>query len=115
MIKKRGNSWWVVVCAGRDPLTGRKRQKTGTADTKAEVRQLEARLISEAGAGKHKGAATKTVADLLTAWLEWRQGVRPISPNGALLDEKASLSRSPRSRWSPTARRRTGCAWRTWP
>jgi Arm DNA-binding domain len=22
--------WWVVVYAGRDPLTGRKRQKTGT-------------------------------------------------------------------------------------
>ena len=31
MIKKRGNRWWVVVYAGRDPLTGRKRQKTGTA------------------------------------------------------------------------------------
>ena len=25
MIKKRGNRWWVVVYAGRDPLTGRKR------------------------------------------------------------------------------------------
>jgi hypothetical protein len=30
-IKKRGNSWWVVVYTGRDPLTGKKRQKTGTA------------------------------------------------------------------------------------
>jgi hypothetical protein len=29
VIKKRGNRWWVVVYAGRDPLTGRKRQKTG--------------------------------------------------------------------------------------
>ena len=28
MIKKRGNSWWVVVYTGRDPLTGKKRQKT---------------------------------------------------------------------------------------
>ena len=28
MIEKRGNRWWVVVYAGRDPLTGRKRQKT---------------------------------------------------------------------------------------
>jgi Arm DNA-binding domain len=33
VIKKRGNSWWVVVYAGRDPLTGKKRQKTGTART----------------------------------------------------------------------------------
>jgi hypothetical protein len=30
VIKQRGNRWWVVVYAGRDPLTGRKRQKTGT-------------------------------------------------------------------------------------
>jgi len=81
MIKKRGTSWWVVVYAGLDPLTGRKRQKTGTARTRAEARQLEARLISEVAVGKHKGAATKTVADLLAAWLDWRQGVRPISPN----------------------------------
>ena len=27
MIKKRGYSWWVVVYTGRDPLTGKKRQK----------------------------------------------------------------------------------------
>ncbi len=81
MIKKRGNSWWVVVYTGRDPLTGKKRQKTGTAATKAEARQLEARLIGEVGAGRHGGTAGKTVADLLEAWFEWRQGVRPISPN----------------------------------
>ena len=48
--------------AGRDLLTGRKRQKTGTAATKAEARQLEARLISQVGAGQHGGAAGKTVA-----------------------------------------------------
>jgi hypothetical protein len=42
VIKKRGNSWWVVVYTGRDPLTGKKRQKTGTARTRAEARQLEA-------------------------------------------------------------------------
>jgi integrase len=80
LIKKRGNRWWVVVYAGRDPLTGRKRQKTGTAATKAEARQLEARLISEVGAGQHGGAAGKTVADLLEAWFQWRPSVRPISP-----------------------------------
>jgi hypothetical protein len=32
VIKKRGNSWWVAVYTGRDPLTGKKRQKTGTAE-----------------------------------------------------------------------------------
>ena len=81
MIKKRANSWWVVVYTGRDPLTGKKRQKTGTAATKAEARQLEARLISQVGAGQHGGAAGKTVADLIEAWFQWRPSVRPISPN----------------------------------
>jgi len=81
VIKKRGNHWWVVVYAGRDPLTGKKRQKTGTAATKGEARQLEARLVTEVGAGQHGGAAGKTVADLLEAWFEWRPSVRPISPN----------------------------------
>jgi hypothetical protein len=51
VIKKRGNSWWVVVYTGRDPLTGKKRQKTDTARTRAEARQLEARLIIPALGG----------------------------------------------------------------
>jgi hypothetical protein len=72
VIKKRGNSWWVVVYTGRDPLTGKKRQKTGTAKTRAEARQLEARLIREAGTGQHRAAGNKTVVELLDAWSEWR-------------------------------------------
>jgi hypothetical protein len=72
VIRKRGNSWWVVVYTGRDPLTGKKRQKTGTARTRAEARQLEARLIREAGTGQHRAAGNKTVAELLDAWSEWR-------------------------------------------
>ncbi len=62
MIKKRGNHWQVVVDAGRDPLAGNKRQKTGIADSKAEARQLEARLTSQVGAGQHGGAVGETVA-----------------------------------------------------
>jgi Arm DNA-binding domain len=62
VIKKRGNSWWVVVYTGRDPLTGKKRQKTGTAKTRAEARQLEARLIREAGTGQHRAAGNKLMA-----------------------------------------------------
>jgi hypothetical protein len=76
VIKKRGNRWWVVVYAGRDPAHRQKRQKTGTAATKAEARQLEARLISQVGAGQHGGAAGKTVADLIEAWFQWRPSVR---------------------------------------
>jgi hypothetical protein len=72
VIKNAATAGGVVVYAGRDPLTGRKRQKTGTAATKAEARQLEARLISQVGAGQHGGTAGKTVADLLEAWFQWR-------------------------------------------
>jgi hypothetical protein len=81
VIRKRGNNWRVIVYADRDPLSGRKRQKTGTAKTKAEAKQLEARLITEAATGRHRSAGTKTVAELVEAWYQWRQGVRPISPN----------------------------------
>jgi integrase len=80
MIKKRGKSWWVVVYTGRDPLTGKKRQKTGTARTRAEARQLEARLLQESAAGRHRAGGTRTVAELLEAWYAWRPRARPISP-----------------------------------
>ena len=39
MIEKRSGSWRVRVHVGRDPLTNKKRYKTGTARTKAEARQ----------------------------------------------------------------------------
>ncbi|HKE99037.1 MAG TPA: Arm DNA-binding domain-containing protein, partial [Actinomycetes bacterium] len=80
MIKKRGSSWWVVVYAGRDPLTGKKRQKTGTARTRPEARELEARLLQEARAGRHRAPGTQTVAELLDAWYQWRPRARAISP-----------------------------------
>jgi hypothetical protein len=81
MIYKRGKRWRVIVYAGRDPITGRKRQKSVTVATRAEARHAEARLITEVGAGQHRsGTSTRTVAELLDRWLEWRQSVRPISP-----------------------------------
>jgi integrase len=48
----------VIVYAGRDPITGR----------------------TEVGAGQHRGTRSKTVAELIQRWLEWRLSVRPISP-----------------------------------
>jgi hypothetical protein len=51
VIRKRRNGLQVQVYAGRDPLTGKKRQKTDTARTRAEARQLEARLIIPALGG----------------------------------------------------------------
>jgi integrase len=80
MIYKRGKRWRVIVYAGRDPITGRKRQKSVTVNTRAEAKQAEARLLTEVGAGQHRGTTNRTVAELLERWLEWRQSVRPISP-----------------------------------
>jgi hypothetical protein len=62
MIYKRGKRWRVIVYAGRDPITGRKRQKSVSVDTRAEAKQAEARLITEVGAGQHRAASNRTVA-----------------------------------------------------
>jgi integrase len=75
----------VQVYAGRDPLTGRKRwvsrQVPGKGRTAMKrARQVEAELLAQVAAGQHRGSRTKTVAELIERWLEWRLGVRPISP-----------------------------------
>ena len=80
MIYKRGKSWRVIVYIGRDPVTGKQLRKGASAPTRAEAKLLEARLVTEAAAGHHRGDRKRTVAELLERWFEWRQGVRPISP-----------------------------------
>jgi integrase len=50
--------------------------------TKASMRQakqIEARLLEEVGAGRHKGSRSRTMAELLERWLEWRATVRPVA------------------------------------
>jgi hypothetical protein len=68
-----------------NPLTGRKRYVSrqvpgkGRAALKA-AKQVEAELLAEVGAGRHKGSRSRTVGELLERWYEWRQTVKPISP-----------------------------------
>jgi integrase len=85
VIRKRRDGLQVQVYAGRDPLTGRKRyvsqQVPGQTKTSLrEAKQVEARLLEEVGAGRHKGSRSRTMAELLERWLEWRPTVRPIAP-----------------------------------
>ena len=85
MIRKRRDGLQVQVYAGRDPLTGRKRyvSQQVPGQTKASMRQakqIEARLLEEIGAGRHKGSRSRPMAELLERWLEWRPTVRPIAP-----------------------------------
>jgi integrase len=75
----------VQVYAGRDPLTGRKRWVSRQVPGKGRAamrraRQVEAELLTQIAAGQHRGSKTKTVAELIERWLEWRLSVRPISP-----------------------------------
>jgi integrase len=75
----------VQVYAGRDPLTGRKRWVSRQVPGKGRAamkraKQVEAELLAQIAAGQHRGSKTKTVAELIERWLDWRQSVRPISP-----------------------------------
>ena len=85
MIRKRRDGLQVQVYAGRDPLTGRKRyvSQQVPGQTKAAMRQakqIEARLLEAVGAGRQKGSRSRTMAELLERWLEWRPTVRAIAP-----------------------------------
>jgi integrase len=68
-IRQRGNAWQVIVHAGRDPVTGKRRNLTGTARTKREAQALRARLLNEANEGR-RPATDANLGQLLERWLE---------------------------------------------
>jgi len=68
-IRQPGNAWQVIVHAGRDPLTGKRRNLTGTARTKREAQALRARLLTQVDEGR-RPATDATLAQLLERWLE---------------------------------------------
>jgi integrase len=92
MIRNRGHYWQVKVYAGRDPLSGQERREYGRASTKREAERLEAQLKAKVAEGRHRATAARTVADLLERWLEWRQGVKEISPT-TLEDYRLQINR----------------------
>ena len=92
MIRNRGHYWQVKVYAGRDPLTGQERREYGRASTKREAERLEVQLKAKVAEGRHRATAARTVADLLERWLEWRQGVKEISPT-TLEDYRLQINR----------------------
>jgi integrase len=68
-IRQRGTTWQVIVHAGHDPITGKRRNLTGTARTKREAQALRARLLNQVNEGK-RPATDATVAQLFARWLE---------------------------------------------
>ena len=65
MISRRGNRWRVVVQGGRDPVTQRRRQLSGSAATKPEALKLESCLLREVMAGLDTDI---TVRRLVAEW-----------------------------------------------
>lgn len=71
MIAKRGNRWRVVVQAGRDPLTGQRRQLSGSAASKAEALRLERALLAQTA---ERLAPRIILRQLVAEW--WQSGPR---------------------------------------
>ena len=68
-IRKRGEAWQLIVAAGRDPVTGRKRYVSRTVrGPKREAQAVLNRLLVEVGDGAHQGTDA-TVGELLERWL----------------------------------------------
>jgi hypothetical protein len=71
VIAKRGNRWRVVVQAGRDPLTGRRRQLSGSAASKTEALRVERALMAQAAERVTPRIALRQV---VAEW--WQSGPR---------------------------------------
>lgn len=82
MIRQRGKGTQVMVYAGRDPLTGRKRwvsrQVAGTGRAALKVaKQIEAQLLAEVAVGRHQDAqGVKSPSWSTAGW----NGARRSSP-----------------------------------
>jgi len=69
-IVRRGDAWRVMVYAGRDPVTGRKRQVTQTVrGTKKDAERVRNDLLVAAQQGRSAGSSV-TFGELLDAWFE---------------------------------------------
>lgn len=78
-IRAKGapNRWEVRVALGRDPVTGRYRQKSLTVHgSKAEAQRVLRRLIGEVEDGEHPAARAegegRTFAELLDEWMTFK-------------------------------------------
>ena len=80
MRERAPGSWELIVEAGRDPVTGRKRQVSRTFHGNLrDAKKARAELLVEVGTGRHTGTAS-TVDQLYDEWIvELRRKGR--SPN----------------------------------
>jgi integrase len=76
MIQQRGNRWRVVVQAGRDPITGARRQLSGSAETEREAVKLERQLRLQAQGGV---VGNITLARLVKEWWASKPRLAPTT------------------------------------
>ncbi len=79
-LRRRGDAWQLVVEAGRDPLTGTRRQVTRTVrGGRREAQRALAQLVAQVDGEGVPAKAAKTVGELLERWFE----LADLSPNTA--------------------------------
>lgn len=70
-FRKRGNKWSFTVDIGRDPATGKRKQKTISGfDTKKEAQAAATELLSQLNKGVYIHSSDKTFGEHLNDWLE---------------------------------------------
>jgi integrase len=82
VIRARRDGWQVIVYASIDPVTGRQRQITRQVKgSRKQAEREETRLKAEVMAGRHRGAAAKTLGEMVGLYLDWREhNGKPIGP-----------------------------------
>ena len=69
MRERSPGVWELIVEAGRDPVTGRRRQVSQTFRGNArDAKKARAALLADVGRGRHTGTVT-TVDQLFVEWL----------------------------------------------
>ena len=69
-VQRRGKTWAYWVDIGRDPATGRRRQRTKSGfPTRKEAEQALAEMIRDVGKGTYVGRDPQTVAEWIHRWL----------------------------------------------
>jgi len=69
-IVKRGNGYALVIHLGRDPLTGKKRQKWYSHRTRLEAEAQAAQLLVQVQAGGGVPPARLRAGDYFDQWLK---------------------------------------------
>lgn len=69
-VRKRGSSWYYVVDVGRDPITGKRKQKMkGGFKTKKAAETALAELLADVNRGQYVEDAKMTLNELISDWL----------------------------------------------